>query len=689
MSWGRELWDQYDSIASHTQKGIDFLEKYGHFVDQRCKIEQEYASKLRRLVKTYIPKKKNDEDDYQFTCTKAYKNLLNELGDQAGQHELIAENLSTSVVLELASLVKQLKEDRRKQLTEGTRIREQLQSSLSTLNKTKDKYERAFGASEKALDLYRKADADLNLSRAEVEKQRVNSTIKSQQCDDSKNEYANQLQKTNQAQTKYYTEDSPSVLQNFQDLEEKRIKCIKNFFVKSVEVEREVLPIISQCLDCMEKSADSIDEKEDTRLVVEKYKSGFQPPGDIPFDDLSNNKQSTLQAGGDDGGDRHSISNGTQGHGSTNFLQSVTGLTIGDKNRNSIVGTITGGRFKKRSGILSLFSQNKEDFSDLPPNQRRKKLQGKIEEITGKICQETAARDGLMKMKQVYESNPALGDPMSIQGQLTDNGQRLDKLRADNGQRLDKLRAEQKKYQGYLDDMEGRPVNSSANSPHNSRLSVKRNSSAAMSATEAVKGHSGGGFRRNSVSDGADSLSRSASDSSVSNPGGSSHLKSGAQGNGGAIGNGSSNGQMLGSTNLTDNRITTDQVDLREDLSSEQGGTGSASGSSLSASAYRDATGSNMDIGGGVDDEDEEEFYDSEPLPILGRCKSLYPFEVTSEGSIRMEEGEDLWIIETDQGDGWTRVRRTNISTLDPMPEGFVPSSYIETVELFSTPRPA
>ena len=69
--------------------------------------------------------------------------------------------------------------------------------------------------------------------------------------------------------------------------------------------------------------------------------------------------------------------------------------------------------------------------------------------------------------------------------------------------------------------------------------------------------------------------------------------------------------------------------------------------------------------------------------------KIFQPFSVTSEGSIRMEENEDLWIIETDQGDGWTRVRRTNISTLDPMPEGFVPSSYIETCELFSTPRPA
>ena len=46
-------------------------------------------------------------------------------------------------------------------------------------------------------------------------------------------------------------------------------------------------------------------------------------------------------------------------------------------------------------------------------------------------------------MKQVYESNPALGDPMSIQGQLTDNGQRLDKLRA-----------EQKKYQVILTTFE-------------------------------------------------------------------------------------------------------------------------------------------------------------------------------------------------------------------------------------------
>ena len=53
-----------------------------------------------------------------------------------------------------------------------------------------------------------------------------------------------------------------------------------------------------------------------------------------------------------------------------------------------------------------------------------------------------------------------------------------------------------------------------------------------------------------------------------------------------------------------------------------------------------------------------------------------------------MEENEDLWVIEQDQGDGWTRVRRINITALDPMPEGFVPSSYVDVYELFSAPQP-
>lgn len=44
----------------------------------------------------------------------------------------------------------------------------------------------------------------------------------------------------------------------------------------------------------------------------------------------------------------------------------------------------------------------------------------------------------------------------------------------------------------------------------------------------------------------------------------------------------------------------------------------------------------------------------------------------TNEGSVPMSENEEMQILEEDQGDGWTRVRKSDGS------EGFVPSSYIQ-----------
>lgn len=82
----------------------------------------------------------------------------------------------------------------------------------------------------------------------------------------------------------------------------------------------------------------------------------------------------------------------------------------------------------------------KEDYSDLPPNQRLKKLNAKILEIKQKLQSETAARDGLMKMKIVYEANSLLGDPMTVEGQLNESEHKLDKYRS-----------ELAKFQSYLE----------------------------------------------------------------------------------------------------------------------------------------------------------------------------------------------------------------------------------------------
>jgi len=163
------------------------------------------------------------------------------------------------------------------------------------------------------------------------------------------------------------------------------------------------------------------------------------------------------------------------------------------------------------------------------------------------------------------------------------------------------------------------------------------------------------------MSDGPESLSRSGSDSSVSDP----TRRASKSGSGGG-----DSANIHGSSRSPESGICTSSMSLP------------------SSSGSHDNGGKVGQDGGEEDEDDDEEFYDADPLPIIGRCRALYPFEVTSEGSIRMEENEELWVIESDQGDGWTRVRRIKPTSTDPMPEGFVPTSYIETTELFAAPHP-
>ncbi|CAG7714120.1 unnamed protein product, partial [Allacma fusca] len=434
--------------------------------------------------------------------------------------------------------------------------------------------------------------ADLNLSRAEVEKTRLQSLYKSQQCEDSKKEYANQLDKTNEIQNSFYKVLMPSVFQGLQEVDEKRINYIQTYMRQATEQEKNVYPIVNKCLDGILRAANEIDEKTDSNLVIDRFKSGFQPPEDIPFEDLSAIKcgeAAPIQTNG------HTVSHRPDGHTMT------------------YKGTLNSGKLRKRTGIFGIFGNNKggtndglkDDYAELPPNQRRKKLQQKIDEISTKIQQENAAKDGLVKMQSVYQQNPQLGDPGAIEGQLRESMQRLNRLQQ-----------ELQKFQTYLSEMDSQHqptyITNSQNGIRNSQ-------------------------NRSSGSD--DSLSRSASDLSQNNH------KASAPG-----------------TPLPSHGYGSIQIQYTSSNSPE-------SGISTSHTSLPDS-----DIDG-----DAADFYDADPLPVLGTCEALYPFDATSEGSIPMADREQLFVVELDQGDGWTRVRRQN-----SLEEGFVPTSYIR-IALYSS----
>jgi len=426
MSWSVELWDQFDTISCHTAKGIEFLDKLGHFVKDRCIIETDYASRLRKLAKNYdVGKKKDNDSDRDFTYSRAFNQVLKELTDMAGQHEVIAENLSQQIVKEIQTICKDLREERKRYLNEGVKYQNVLTSSLNHLDKSKKSYDKAFKESEKALENYKKADEDYNLSRAELDKAKTISLTKERACENSKTDYAKQLQVANQAQREHYTVFMPKVFQQLQDMENRRIETTKNLMKLSAIVQKNVMPIINKCLDGVIDSANSIDSSVDTQIVIDRYKSGMQPPDDIPFEDLSNkNNNSSANSNCE----TDSIST-TQSKGSSLMYSHSL-------KSESFRHTFTARGLKKRTRLLGIFGANKNDYSELPPNQKRKKIQAKIDSLNSQINQANGVKNGLLSMRQAYEENQSFGDPKTIESQLRENEAALERLTSELAKHL-------------------------------------------------------------------------------------------------------------------------------------------------------------------------------------------------------------------------------------------------------------
>ncbi|XP_032721966.1 formin-binding protein 1 isoform X2 [Lontra canadensis] len=636
MSWGTELWDQFDNLEKHTQWGIDILEKYIKFVKERTEIELSYAKQLRNLAKKYQPKKNSkEEEEYRYTACKAFLSTLNEMNDYAGQHEVISENMTSNITVELARYVQELKQERKSYFHDGRKAQQHIEICWKQLESSKRRFERDCKEADRAQQYFEKMDADINVTKADVEKARQQAQVRHQMAEDSKADYSSILQKFNHEQHEYYHTHIPNIFQKIQEMEERRIVRIGESMKTYAEVDRQVIPIIGKCLDEIVKAAESIDQKNDSQLVIEAYKSGFEPPGDIEFEDytqpmkrtvsdnsLSNSRgegKPELKFGGKSKGklwpfikknklmslltsphqppppppasaSPSAVPNGPQSpkqqkeplsHRFNEFMTSkpkihcFRSLKRGTQSfcfhkelMKRTIGKPTYA-FEARDYVLSLkLGATPEDFSNLPPEQRRKKLQQKVDELNKEIQKEMDQRDAITKMKDVYLKNPQMGDPGSLDHKLTEVSQNIEKLRL-----------EAQKFEAWLAEVEGRLPARSEQARRQSGMFDAQNPATVNSCAQDRESSPDGSYTEEQSQEGE--------------------------------------GKVL----ATD-----------------------------------------------FDDEFDEE----EPLPAIGTCKALYTFEGQNEGTISVVEGETLYVIEEDKGDGWTRIRRNEDE------EGYVPTSYVE-----------
>ncbi|XP_064828336.1 formin-binding protein 1-like isoform X11 [Oncorhynchus masou masou] len=582
--------DQFDNLEKHTQSGIEFVERYTKFVKERSEIEINYAKQIKNLSKKYQPKKNSkEEEENKYTSCRAFLSTLNELNDYAGQHEVIAENLTSQIITELLRYLTELKAERKSHFHDGRKAQQHIECSWKQLESSKRRFERDCKEADRAQQYFERMDADINVTKADVEKARQQAQMRHQMAADSKSEYSNFLTKFNQEQNEHYYTLIPNIFQKLQEMEERRIERVGVSMKTYAEVDREVLPIVGKCLDGMTKAAESIEPKTDSRQVVESYKSGFEPPGDVEFEDYGPGQSmkrtvSETSLSNSRGEAKERPSGGKSKGKLWPFIKNKNKSPKQNKeplsNRfNEFMASkpkMTCLRSLRRGLSLKLGS-GPEDFSHLPPEQRRKKLQAKIDDLNKDIQKEMDQKDALTKMKGVYEKNPQMGDPASVDPRLVEVAMNIEKLQS-----------EVQKFEGWLAEVEGRLPSKSDPPRRQSGLYETQNSNSSTVANNCAQ-------------------DRESPDGSYT-----------------------------------------------EEQSSE--------------------TQVKVAIANTPEFDDEFDDGDEETLPTIGTCKAIYQFEGHNEGTISVTEGELLYVIEEDKGDGWTRVRRNEEE------EGYVPTSYVEVL---------
>ncbi|XP_006523463.1 cdc42-interacting protein 4 isoform X1 [Mus musculus] len=463
MDWGTELWDQFEVLERHTQWGLDLLDKYVKFVKERAEVEQAYAKQLR------------------FSQQQSFVQLLQEVNDFAGQRELVAESLGIRVCLELAKYSQEMKQERKMHFQEGRRAQQQLENGFKQLENSKRKFERDCREAEKAAHTAERLDQDINATKADVEKAKQQAHLRNHMAEESKNEYAAQLQRFNRDQAHFYFSQMPQIFDKLQDMDERRATRLGAGYGLLSEAELQVVPIIGKCLEGMKVAAESVDAKNDSQVLIELHKSGFARPGDLEFEDFSqviNRVPSDSSLGTPDG--RPELR-------AASSRSRAKRWPFGKKNKPrppslSLLGghlpsTLSDGPSSPRSGrdplaILSEISKSvkprlasfrsfrggrgtvaTEDFSHLPPEQQRKRLQQQLEERNRELQKEEDQREALKKMKDVYEKTPQMGDPASLEPRI-----------AETLGNIERLKLEVQKYEAWLAEAESRVLSNRGDS---------------------------------------------------------------------------------------------------------------------------------------------------------------------------------------------------------------------------------
>ncbi|RDW74415.1 putative actin polymerization protein Bzz1 [Aspergillus mulundensis] len=289
--FGAELKDAFKPVNNWVSNGIAWMEEIQQFYRERSVIEKEYAAKLTALCKKYYDRKAKKisplsvgdnptmtPGSLESASLTTWTTQLSAVESHAAERDKFATDLIAQVAEPLKHSAAQYEELRKCHVDFHGKLEKEREASYSELKKVKGKYD---GACQEVETRRKKMESAFDHGKTKAQ------TVYQQQIlemNNVKNTYLISINVTNKLKERFFHEYVPELLDGLQDLNETRVARLNALWSLAAQLEKSSL---TKSADHMAKLTNEIPRNQphlDSLMFLRHNVTQLQEPANVGFE---------------------------------------------------------------------------------------------------------------------------------------------------------------------------------------------------------------------------------------------------------------------------------------------------------------------------------------------------------------------------------------------------------------------
>ncbi|MCJ1465564.1 hypothetical protein MMC07_004182 [Pseudocyphellaria aurata] len=289
--FGAELKDGFKPVNAWVTNGILWLDEIQQFYRERGAIEKEYSTKLYALAKKYFDRKAKKSSSLSVGDTPSltpgslesaslttWTTQLSTLESRAAEHDRYSSELLLQIADPLKNIAARYEEIRKSHAEYAAKLEKERDISYSELKKTKGRYD---GACQEVENRRKKIESSFDYG-----KQKAQTAYQQQVAEmrNVKNTYIIGINVTNKQKERYYDEYVPDLLDSLQDLSETRVTQLNSLWSSAVKLETATLSRSTDYLNHLSAEIPRNEPRLDSLMFIRHNVTQWQEPLDLVFE---------------------------------------------------------------------------------------------------------------------------------------------------------------------------------------------------------------------------------------------------------------------------------------------------------------------------------------------------------------------------------------------------------------------